>query len=191
MKSDVITVSSREDRIDLVLSQAEQVASYQKLSPKSALALRLLSEEMMCMMRAINGDLTGDFWIENEGDQYELHLHAVTKVDNRKREQLLSAATSGKNEAHRGLMGKIRAFFEPMEGLMVLPTMSPESTSSEAVWTMRAYEAQVKEYMRQNREGAEAAWDELEKSVIAHVADDVKVSIRGFDVEMVAYKRLV
>ena len=191
MKSDVITVSSREDRIDLVLAQAEQVASYQKLSPKSAMRLRLLAEEMMCMMRAINGDLTGDFWIENEGDQYELHLHAVTKVDNRKRVQLLSAATSGKNEAHRGLMGKIRAFFEPMEGLMVLPTMSPESTSSEAVWTMRAYEAQVKEYMRQNREGAEAAWDELEKSVIAHVADDVKVSIRGFDVEMVAYKRLV
>ena len=191
MKSDVITVSSREDRIDLVLAQAEQVASYQKLSPKSAMRLRLLAEEMMCMMRAINGDLTGDFWIENEGDQYELHLHAVTKVDNRKRVQLLSAATSGKNEAHRGLMGKIRAFFEPMEGLMVLPTMSPESTSSEAVWTMRAYEAQVKEYMRQNREGAEAAWDELEKSVIAHVADDVKVNIRGFDVEMVAYKRLV
>ena len=38
-------------------------------------------------------------------------------------------------------------------------------------------------------EAARQAWDELEKSVVAHVADDVKVSIRGSVVEMTIFKK--
>ena len=34
------------------------------------------------------------------------------------------------------------------------------------------------------------AWDELEKSVVSHVADEVKVSIRSGTVEMIIYKKL-
>ena len=34
------------------------------------------------------------------------------------------------------------------------------------------------------------ARDELEKSVVAHVADDVKVSIKGRVVEMIIYKKM-
>ena len=44
--------------------------------------------------------------------------------------------------------------------------------------------------VNEKREGAEEAWDELEKSVIAHVADEVKISIRGYDVEMIVYKKI-
>jgi ABC-type amino acid transport substrate-binding protein len=35
------------------------------------------------------------------------------------------------------------------------------------------------------------AWDELEKSVVSHVADDVKISIKGFQTEMTISKKLV
>ena len=37
---------------------------------------------------------------------------------------------------------------------------------------------------------AKEAWDELEKSVVAKVADDVKVAIRGRTVEMTIVKKL-
>ena len=33
-------------------------------------------------------------------------------------------------------------------------------------------------------------WDELEKSVVAKVADDVKVSMRGRNVEMIIVKKI-
>ena len=33
-------------------------------------------------------------------------------------------------------------------------------------------------------------WDELEKSVVSHIADDVLVSIRGYEVELVIIKKL-
>ena len=190
MKSDVIRISAREDRTEAVLTMAERLAELQKLSPKGALHLRLLAEEMMSMIRAIAGDVHGEFWIENHADQYELHLHALTMMDAGKRAKLLAASTSGLNEAHRGLMGKIRAFFEPVEGLPMYMDASPDGMGAEMVWTMRSYQQQVQQYVQQNLAGAAEAWDELEKSVVSHVADDVKVSIRGREVEMTIFKQL-
>lgn len=34
------------------------------------------------------------------------------------------------------------------------------------------------------------AWDELEKSVVSHVADDVKISIKGWETEMILEKKI-
>ncbi len=190
MKSDVITVSSRQDRTEEVLSQAERVAAYQRLSPKGALHLRLLAEEMMNMMRAITGEVEGAFWIENRGDRFELHLRADTVVDFYRREQLLSASTSGKNEADRGLMGKLRAFFEPTAGVPMLYNFDADAFSSGMTWSMSDYRSQLRESVREENAGAADAWDELEKSVVAHIADEVKVSIRFSEVEMTVYKNL-
>ena len=39
-------------------------------------------------------------------------------------------------------------------------------------------------------EATRQAWDELEKSVLANVADEVKVSIKGAEVELTVYKKL-
>ncbi len=191
MKSDIITVSSKEDRTEAVLSQAERVAVYQQLSPKASLHLRLLAEEMMNMMRAITGEVEGAFWIENKAEHYELHLRANTVVDFYTREQLLSASTSGKNEANRGLMGKLRAFFEPTEGVPMYVELDPEAMSSGMIWSMSSYRQQLRESVQQNCAGAADAWDELEKSVVAHIADEVKVSIRFREVEMIVFKKLV
>ena len=57
MKTDVIAVSSRDDRIAEALRQTEKVAAYKELAPKDALHLRLLTEEMMGLMRAVTGDV--------------------------------------------------------------------------------------------------------------------------------------
>ena len=190
MKSDVIKVSSREDRIDMVLDQAARMASAQDLSRKSALHLRLLSEEMMCMMRAIAGDVDGEFWIENKGPSFELHLRCDTFMDEHKRQALLSASSSGKNEADRGFVGKLRAFFEPAEDLPLFYSFNPDGTYGDMVWSMRSYQKMLRQNVDQNREGAEEAWDELEKSVVSHLADDIRVGIRGSEVEMTVFRNL-
>ena len=140
MKSDVIAVSSLEDRTELVMVQAEKVAQFGDLSPKGTLHLRLLAEEMMSMIRAIAGDVTGEFWIENNGPKYELRLRVRTEVDSAKREKLLSVSTSGKNEANRGFMGKIRAFFEPVDDVPLYFDMDGDGVGSDMTWTMSAYQ---------------------------------------------------
>ena len=190
MKSDMIEVSGREDCTQDVLRLAEKTAVYQQLSPQGALQLRLLAEETTCLMRAVAGDVSGRFWIESSKDEYELHLKVRTYMDSTAREKLLSAATSGENEAERGFLGKLRAFFTPAEGAPILYDLNPDGTYADMSWSMRAYQQQVQQYLLQNSPGAAEAWDELEKSVLAHAADDVKVSIRGSDVEMTVLKKL-
>ena len=174
------------------LNQVGKVAAYKGLSAKNALHLRLLAEEMLGMMRSIAGEADGEFWIEDNDDVYELHLKVRTLIDEEQRRQLIAASTEGKNEAARGLMGKLRSFFDLSGGAPVMhglfmpgSTIAPESMT----WSMVDYRGQLEQYAKKDP-GALEAWDELEKSVVAHVADDVKVAIRGRTVEMAIYKKL-
>ena len=193
MKTDVILISSEGGNMETALSQAEKIARYKELSPKNTLYLRLLTEETMSMVRAIVGSVSGEFWIEDDADVYTLHLRVNTLMDDKKKEQLISASTSGVNEATRGFMGKIRAFFEPTASMPMFSVGfsggAPAMYGSYA-WSMEDYREQLRQYREQNKAGAQEAWDELEKSVVAHVADDVKVAIRGRTVEMILVKKL-
>ena len=190
MKSDMIIVASNGNGLQEALLPTEKVAEQYHLSPKDALHLRLLVEEMLNMMRSINSEHVGQFWIDATEKEYWLHLKTVTTMSGRKRSQLLSASTSGKNEAHRGIMGKIRAFFEPMP-VEDTPEYLAETIVYDAddslTWSMSAY----REWLEKNRDaesGAQEEWDELEKSVVSHVADNIQVSIRGNEVELTIYK---
>lgn len=192
MKTDVLKISSDGSNMEAALAQVDKLSAYKGLSPKNTLYLRLLAEETMAMMRAITGNVNGEFWIEDEDQVYSLHLRVSTLVDEKQRGQLLSASTSGKNEAARGFMGKIRSFFEPSAGVPLFSAGisggSPQAYTS-YVWSMEDYKDQLRQQGEQS--GTREAWDELEKSVVGHLADNVKVSILGRTVEMVIMKKLV
>jgi hypothetical protein len=194
MRTDVITVSSNGKQMSAALEQVEKMASFKGLSSKGTLQLRLLTEEMMGMMRSITGEKEGQFWIEDEDGVYQLHLRMNTIMDPAKREQLLGASTSGKNEAARGLMGRLRDFFEQGDNLGALPYFMSEADDPTAAtmrweWSMNAYQNTLQGYMDQDQRAREA-WDELEKSVVTHVADEIKVFIRGGQTEMTIIKKL-
>ena len=55
---------------------------------------------------------------------------------------------------------------------------------------MEDYRDQLRQYREMNEKDHLEDWDELEKSVVAKVADDVKVSIRGNTVEMIIIKQI-
>ena len=200
MKTDVIHVSGKGSQTSAALELVDKVAAYKGLSPKNTLHLRLLTEEMMGMMRSITGETDGTFWIEDEDSVYQLHLRVSTRMNSTKRAQLLSASTSGKNESARGLMGRLRNFFDLQADEDVAACAGPlvsgiyeESGTSplDYEWSMLRYEEELAARMRnQGDVETREAWDELEKSVVAHVADDVKVSIRNHTVEMTILKKI-
>ena len=200
MKTDVIAVSSKGSQIEKALNQVDKVAAYKDMTGKNALHLRLLTEEMMGLMRSITGEAEGRFWIEDENEVYELHLQVTTRMNSAKRNQLLSAASSGKNESAKGLMGRLRDFIdrgadEDIAGLtspLLLNNTFEHSTTPtlDWEWSMVEYEDALSVRIRQDEAAAQEAWDELEKSVVARVADDVKVSIKGRNVEMTIVKKM-
>ena len=200
MKTDVIPVSSKGSQLETALRQADQVASYKGLTRKNALHLRLLTEEMMGLVRSITGETEGEFWIEDANGVYQLHLKVSTRMNSSKREKLLSAATTGKNESARGLMGRLRDFIDQgadedyaaFSSPLILPGMYDTSYTPtlDWEWSMMQYEEALGPSVQRREESALEAWDELEKSVVARVADDVKVSIKGREVELTIVKRM-
>ena len=200
MKTDIIAVSGRRKMMEAALEQADKVAAYKGLTGKNALHLRLLTEEMMGMMRSITGEPDGLFWIEEEGGAYELHLQIRKLLSADQKEQLISASSSGKNESAKGLMGRLREFFDwsgdediaAYTGPLMMPDMYEHSSTPtlDLEWSMTRYEHALQNLVDQGDHAAKEAWDELEKSVVKNVADDVKVSIRNGITEMVILKKM-
>ena len=56
-------------------------------------------------------------------------------------------------------------------------------------WSMTAYQDELRRQSLRD-ERAREMWDELEKSVVTHVADDIKVAIRGQKAEMIIIKKM-
>ena len=198
MRTDLIAVSDSNRQFEAALEQADKVIAYKGLTGKHALHLRLLTEEMVGMMRSITGKPEGTFWIEEEDGEYELHLRVRKQLNEEEKKQLLSASSSGKNESAKGLMGRLREFFylpvenEVYAGPLVLPDMYEHATSPmlDWEWSMSRYERSLSDRVEKGDAAAREDWDELEKSVVKHVADDVKVFIRNGTVEMVILKKM-
>lgn len=200
MISDIIAITSSGENIGTALDLPRKVAAYCDLSQKGAMHLRLLAEEMMGMMRSITGEVSGQFWIEEEDDEYRLHLLVNAALTKEKREELLNTSSSGKNEATRSFMGRIRDFF--FRG--VDDEIANYNTSvlgagaasngfrpvTDWEWSLLRYQDTLSALKAKEPEAADA-WDELEKSVVSNVADNVKVSIKGFETEMTIIKKLV
>ncbi len=209
MKSDVIHVTNGGVGITDAVKQTEKVAAFKALSKKESIHLLLLTEEMMGMMRALTGERRASFWIEDEIDCMKLHLKAETSMNAEMREKLLSASTTGENIAAKGVMGKIRDIFsrilEPADstlprsytagwnysetGELIKPVIgNPMSKNAGAppmvsVWSLNKYRE-----LAEKTSGEE--WDELEKSVIANIADEIEIGIAGNTVEMIIYKKI-
>ena len=196
MKSDVINVTNKIDDYKEVLDQAESVAAYSNLDHKMAMRLRLLVEEMMGMLHGLTGEKTAKFWIEATGKNFKLNLVTQTNMSSEMRKQLLSHTSSGKNVAAKGFMGKLRdiveRMLEPYDKNMTTEFMTglgsnPDpslSTSSSQMWSYTQYVSSL----NPDHSAEPEAWDELEKSVVAKLADDIEIGIKGDEVHMIIYK---
>lgn len=198
MRSDTISISSDGLGMGTALEQSELVAEYKHLSAKDTIRLRLLAEEMMGMFRNLTGEADADFWIDDDGNTFRLHLATETLMNSEKRERLLSVSTSGENSAAKGFMGKIGDLFsramEPVGGEYPelylggwycdndLGAFDPTAAAVQ-MWSLNRY----KESLEQ-QEADKEEWDELEKSIVAKLADEVEIAIRSNQVEMIIYK---
>ena len=197
MKSNVCKIEKGTGDLDIILRESQKVAQYNDLDHKQTMQLRLLCEELDGMLPNIIDDFDGDFWIEfAEGI---CQLHVSVKFDEftvEKKEALINVSTNKKNAAAVGIVGKIRSGFENIFlnddacRLGSIMTSSVHSTAgySEAIdfsciWSLEQYRNSV------NKETQAEAWDELEKSVIASIADDVIVGIKGKQAHIIVVKK--
>lgn len=174
MKTDVIEINNHSKGFQDAVEETEKAARYRALDPKESLQLQICAEEMLSLARSVTGEMNASFWVESQGKSFELHMTTQTIMDLDKRYQLLSSATSRKNELANSFLGKLRDVFE-------------EAMTAE---TDRVYfdtpNFLLHDIPNQYAEGEE--WDRYEQSILRKVADNVKISIRGGVVDMTVSK---
>ncbi len=206
MQTERIKVNNSGENLDRMLTEIEHYAENRRLAGKDALHLRLLAEETVTMIRQITGDFTGEMWVEDTEDECSITLEGEAKTNLDQREELLSVSSTGKNILAVGVMGKIREVLElsalgfevvnQVEGLQSgMVYLSPGAMEMAAqtgmypMWSLQAYRENVDE-ARDTDEQAAQAWDELEKSIVANIADDVQIGVRKNKVKMVVKLKL-
>ncbi len=200
MKTDIYRFEKEAADTLKVTEAASKIAKYNDLDKKQELKLSLLSEELVDMLPNLLKYGKGMFWIENEGKKFE--IHAVVEPDgllpSSERDRILSVSATGDNAAAVGIMNKIRIAAEVMMANYAVTAgsnvnMYPDSPY--AFYDMGVY-PDVGDYAnawslsiyKQGAKNKTEAWDELEKSIIANMADDVIVGIIGGKVEITIKK---
>ena len=203
MKSDVISIYSDLRGTEDAMKAAEGFIRYNGFKSKNAMHVRLLTEELISMVHGIMDNFKGDLWFESEkagdGISCRICLSAQKSVDPSQEEQILSVASSGKNENARGILGKIRESFRvsaqhSADGVYLeqysalnswygMGAHRSEYSSGGQYWSLRSYRENLPD-----KKSAAEEWDELEKSIIATLADDVKVWLKSNTTEVVIEK---
>jgi hypothetical protein len=204
MKSNVCKIENGTRDLENILKESERVAEYNGLTHKQALQLRLLCEEIDGMLPNIIDEFEGDLWIELEDGLCKVNVSLrFDKFTPEKKDGLVEIATNKRNAAAVGIVGRIRSALEDVflggddfggaeaghfvteysHGVDQFNGMGSANVDYAYLWSLDQYRSTV------DRSERAEEWDELEKSVIASVADDVVVGVKGKRADIVVIKK--
>jgi len=203
--SDKFMVNSEAERMAAARYATENFAWRIKLDRHDTLRLDLLVEETLGMVKTMLDEFYGQIWFVADEKACEIHFEATANMNADRREELLSVSSTGKNTAVRGFMAKLGEIIsgalhsagktidaygqETMKyGVVHTPGMMTNNPDMMTIWTLQTYRADL-DQARTSDSAVEEAWDELEKSIVARLADDVLVGIRGDRIDLVIKKK--
>ena len=204
MISDKFMVNSDAGRMAAARYATENFAWQAKLNKRDTLRLDLLVEETLGMVKAMLEDFYGQLWFVVEGGICEIHFEATSDMNSGKKRELLSVSTSGTNAAAKGFMSRIGEMItgalynvgqtldaygqETIRyGVVHMPVDMSLNTGVVPIWTLQNYRTDL-EQARGTDDYAEAALDDLEKSIVARLADDIVVGVKGDRVDLIITK---
>lgn len=168
MKSEHVKIGRVERDITRIYQLFDDFVFDIRLDKKNELHLRLLTEEVLRLAKQIVGDNTVDFWFEGDARLAYIFLTATNSIDENKRQELLSVSSSGENSMEQGFFSKLASMF----------VIEPPA---EKKWSLKEYQAELLKKREEDKYSQEA-WDDLERSLVANLADDIEV---GFDKDIV------
>ena len=202
MVSNKFMVNSDAERMAAAQYVTQNFAWQLQLDKHDALRLSLLVEETLGMVKAMVNDFYGQLWFASEGERCEIHLEATADMNADRKQELLSVSSSGKNAAAKGFMATLGEIFSGAihgmgrtldiygqqtlrYGIVHTPesyAVSPDGMMP--IWTLQTY----KEDLNREKDADAAAGiylEDLEKSIVASLADDVIVGVKGDHIELV------
>lgn len=169
-RSDTVSVNANDPKFENAMKIIDDFATRQRLEEAERMKLELMSEEMIAIMSHIVDDVKGKFWIEGSGMKYRLHIRFSVTVGSREYKKLIALSSSGRNDAAMSLSEKL--WSKMVAGL--------KTTDSNSDNNAEGYEWSLRE--------SEGPNDDISESILASLADDIKVSVTKEQVELVIIK---
>ena len=202
--SDKFTVNSDAERMAAARYATEEFAAQAKLNRQDTLRLDLLVEETLGMTKAMLEDFYGQLWFEAKDRVCEIHFEATADMDADKKRGMLSVSSTGVNAAAKSFMARLgevianvlQGFGDTMDtygaetikyGVVHMPGTMGSGADMMPIWTLQTYRADLVQ-AGDSDGAAEAALEDLEKSIVARIADDVVVGVKGDRVDLVITK---
>jgi hypothetical protein len=190
MQSNVIKITRDQEALKKILCETQKTAVYADLNDKQTLRTRLIAEELIGMLKELSEDFDGDFVVDLEDLTFKFitHIDLNETMDKQTKRKFIDISSEKQNAAAKGVMGKIRDIVENMRysenavySADFVAHQLETAVLMDDTWTLSRY----KDAQKDNAE----PWDELEKSIIANLADDVIVSVKGNKIEIVIVKK--
>ncbi len=196
MQSLIREIRQDADSKMFALKEAEIFAKHCNLTNKNILHVRLLSEELLGMVGSLLDISSGKFWIDNDGSNFELHLSAKGEMGESAKDMLISSSKSGENAAYKGVTGKLRMAMDwltaevPASSSVYMPMSSLELRGGMIV-SPEQLEWSMKNYLEAEERSDEKVknWDELERSVLGRLSDDIVIGVRSNEIDITIYKK--
>ena len=194
MKTDKLWINGNIRRNSEVNDILADFAGKAGIAGKDFVHMNLLAEETLGMANQLLNDFDGEIWLETTAEGYEIILEADVR-ENRE-------GTVPAQDEPAGFMAKIAELLncsfmfenaaEMPENLAgMLPDYmsyglrdSAESPAWAGTWSLSAYRSRL-----QHQPGSGINLDELEKSIVGSLADEVTVGIQGRRIRLVISKR--
>lgn len=195
MVTNKCVLRGNDEDLKEVLKEVEIAAVYNRLDHKPSIQLRLLAEEMIGIEKGILGFVRGEFYMENEDKEYKLHLDAQLNLEPSEREAFVNVSSSKTNEVYKGFKGKILKAIDSMTGTgtMTSGMTTPLASSYIENDVITGFQSngldlwQLTRYEEQNKNNPEI-WDEMEKSIVARLADEILIGFREGKLTMTVMK---
>ncbi len=173
MQTEHVLVGNVQEHFDRVDDILEKFLQDEKITGKNAMRFSLLCEEAVRLVKSIAKESSAvEMWIEGDARVANIFLRLQSEMDANKQAKFVSVATSGVNSAER-------TFFDYLRGMFIEP-VAPS-------WSLSEYQAELR-MKRERDELAQESWDDLERSLLANLASDVSVSVKGKDIFMAIRK---
>ena len=163
--SAICPVDGSREATAAALREAERFAEATGLTGKPALHLRLLAEELLGVVNGVTEVRDGTFVIELKDGEYRLLLSAQTfPMGEAAERKLLDASSSGENDLHQGVAGKLRMvadwYAKGADRSNRGTVAGGFSDDPSEEWSL------VRLRNQRSREKKAQKWDELETSVL-------------------------
>ena len=197
IRTEKLWVNGEVIRVDELTEMLKEFAARRGIKGKDLQHMGLLTEETMGMASQLLKDFEGEIWLEGTPIGYDIILEADVHSDRRD-----VVPTANKE----GFMAKIAEMlncsfmFEnaqelPEDVAQMLPDYMSYGSKADkqspvwaGTWCLSAYRDNLEQRRADEEKGI--ALDELEKSIVAQLADEVMIGIHGRRIRMVISGRV-